>query len=129
LGPQRSQRSSEASSTIHCTSSSKVVPTKALRVPARMTSRSPGRVITTRPLMRSSKRKTRTRARPGSQAPYAPPALTFGLTGKQSVKPVLKRCVLMRLMRSLAPNRRILADSRPSRPEIRPPGMTARTGR
>ena len=38
LGPQRSHRSSEASCTIHCTSSSNVVPAKALRVPAQMTS-------------------------------------------------------------------------------------------
>src|SRR5205823_8010313 len=30
-------------------------------------------------------RKTRNSSRPGSQAPHAPPALTFGLTGKQRV--------------------------------------------
>ncbi|MDE2472844.1 MAG: hypothetical protein KGL35_30035, partial [Bradyrhizobium sp.] len=28
----------------------------------------------------------RNSSRPGSQAPHAPPALTFGLTGKQKVK-------------------------------------------
>jgi hypothetical protein len=29
--------------------------------------------------------KSRNSARPGSQAPHAPPALTFGLPGKQKV--------------------------------------------
>src|SRR5262249_44321838 len=36
--------------------------------------------------MRSSKRKSANHSRPGSQAPHAPPALTFGPTGKQKVK-------------------------------------------
>ena len=39
------------------------------------------------PSMRSSKRKS-ARLTPGSQAPHAPPALTFGLTGKQMVNPM-----------------------------------------
>jgi hypothetical protein len=38
--------------------------------------------------MRSSQRKIRNSSRPGSQAPHAPPALTFGRPGKQKVKPV-----------------------------------------
>src|SRR5213592_4819274 len=35
-------------------------------------------------------------SRPGSQAPHAPPALTFGLPGKQRVKSVQAGCVLIR---------------------------------
>jgi hypothetical protein len=37
----------------------------------------------------------RNSSRPGSQAPHAPPALTFGLPGKQKVKPVGSWCVLI----------------------------------
>jgi hypothetical protein len=37
----------------------------------------------------------RNSSRPGSQAPHAPPALTFGLPGKQSVNQVPGGCVLM----------------------------------
>jgi hypothetical protein len=44
-------------------------------------------------------------SRPGSQAPHAPPALTFGLPGKQSVNPVRSGRVLMCLMSTLPGNR------------------------
>jgi hypothetical protein len=37
----------------------------------------------------------RNSSRLGSQAPHAPPALTFGLPGKQNVKPVSSWCVLI----------------------------------
>jgi hypothetical protein len=37
----------------------------------------------------------RNSSRPGSQAPHAPPALTFGLPGKQMVKPMQAGRVLM----------------------------------
>jgi hypothetical protein len=42
--------------------------------------------------------------RPGSQAPHAPPALTFGLPGKQSVNS--RRCgrALVRLLSGLPDN-------------------------
>jgi hypothetical protein len=43
--------------------------------------------------------------RPGSQAPHAPPALTFGLPGKQSVKPVRSGRVLISLVSTLPGNR------------------------
>jgi hypothetical protein len=39
--------------------------------------------------------------RPGSQAPHAPPALTFGLPGKQRVKPAGRGRVLRSLVSSL----------------------------
>jgi hypothetical protein len=44
-------------------------------------------------------------SRPGSQAPHAPPALTFGLPGKQSVKPVRSGRVLMCLVSTLPGDR------------------------
>src|SRR3954464_4620045 len=44
----------------------------------------------------------RTSSRPGSQAPHAPPALTFGLPGKQTVKQVHAGRDLMRGVRGLA---------------------------
>src|SRR5665213_3989184 len=95
LRPQRSLRSGEASCTIHCTSSSNVVPAKsALRVPAPITSRSCR-------AMRSSKRISATAHAPGSQAPHAPPALTFGLPGKQSVNQPQAGRILMRFVRHL----------------------------
>src|ERR1043166_1142817 len=43
----------------------------------------------------------RNSSRPGSQAPHAPPALTFGLPGKQTVKPTRTRRDLMRGVRGL----------------------------
>jgi hypothetical protein len=47
----------------------------------------------------------RNSSRPGSQAPHAPPALTFGLPGKQRVKPGEAGCVLTRYVSSLRENR------------------------
>jgi hypothetical protein len=49
----------------------------------------------------------RNSSRPGSQAPHAPPALTFGLTGKQTVKQALAGCVFIRPVRGLLRNRNI----------------------
>jgi hypothetical protein len=50
----------------------------------------------------------RNSSRLGSQAPNAPPALTFGLTGKQMVKMVWAGCVLIRILSGLPKNRWIL---------------------
>jgi hypothetical protein len=47
----------------------------------------------------------RNSSRPGSQAPHAPPALTFGLPGKQRVKVERAGGDLIRLLRSLPHNR------------------------
>jgi hypothetical protein len=47
----------------------------------------------------------RNSSRPGSQAPHAPPALTFGLPGKQRVKSDEAGGVLIRLPRTLYRNR------------------------
>src|ERR1700686_5881311 len=73
--------------------------------------------------MRSRKAETRDSSRPGSQAPNAPPALTFGLTGKQMVKAVWAGSVLIRLLSSLPRNPGILRKvndlGHPGRP---PPG-------
>jgi hypothetical protein len=46
----------------------------------------------------------RNSSRPGSQAPHAPPALTFGLPGKQSVNSGRVRRALKRLLRGLPHN-------------------------
>src|SRR3954451_17688877 len=43
----------------------------------------------------------RNSSRPGSQAPHAPPALTFGLPGKQTVKPARTGRDLMRDVKGL----------------------------
>jgi hypothetical protein len=43
----------------------------------------------------------RNSSRPGSQTPHAPPALTFGLPGKQSVNQALRGRILMSLVSSL----------------------------
>ena len=104
LGPRRSQRSSEASCTIHCTSSSNVVPANTLRVLAQMTSRSCrlgdlGRGLSLDAVVEAEIRNS---SRPGSQAPHAPPALTFGLPGKQKVKSVRTGRVLIRFLSSFA---------------------------
>ena len=106
LGPRRSQRSSEASCTIHCTSSSNVVPAKALRALAQMTSRSCRVGVDLRQKRPCSldavvEAEIRNSSRPGSQAPHAPPALTFGLPGKQKVNPVRTGRVLIRPVRYL----------------------------
>jgi hypothetical protein len=47
----------------------------------------------------------RNSSRPGSQAPHAPPALTFGLPGKQRVKSEQAGAVLIRLPGTLCHNR------------------------
>jgi hypothetical protein len=47
----------------------------------------------------------RNSSRPGSQAPHAPPALTFGLPGKQRVKLERAGSVLIRLPGTLRHNR------------------------
>jgi hypothetical protein len=51
----------------------------------------------------------RNSSRPGSQAPHAPPALTFGLPGKQRVNEVPGGCDLIRFLSSLARNVKILS--------------------
>jgi hypothetical protein len=43
----------------------------------------------------------RNSSRPGSRAPHAPPALTFGLPGKQRVKQVRADGILTRLLNTL----------------------------
>jgi hypothetical protein len=48
--------------------------------------------------------KIRDSSRAGSQAPNAPPALTFGLPGKQKVKPALTGRILMCPVNSLPQN-------------------------
>ena len=45
--------------------------------------------------------ESRTSSRPGSQAPHAPPALTFGLPGKQKVNPTGWGRVLISFVSSL----------------------------
>src|SRR5476651_2497497 len=47
----------------------------------------------------------RNSSRPGSQAPHAPPALTFGLPGKQRVNQARTRGILIHLPRTLPRNR------------------------
>jgi hypothetical protein len=120
LGPRRSQRPGEASCTIHCTSSSNVA-RKASRVLAQMTSRLPGlRVGLTAdeacfPRCGRPQRKIRNSSRPGSQAPHAPPALTFGLTGKQRVNWMQAGGDLIRSVRGLPHIGRVLRN-----PQARP---------
>jgi len=55
----------------------------------------------------------RNSSRPGSQAPHAPPALTFGLPGKQRVKSVQAGCVLIRPVSTLPRNRKVLPMNEP----------------
>jgi hypothetical protein len=74
------------------------------------------------PSMRSRKAENRNSQRPGSQAPHAPPALTFGLPGKQSVKMVEVRAVLMCPMNALRRYCRILATKSCWVPERENPG-------
>src|SRR5947207_13899681 len=59
--------------------------------------------------MRWSRRKIRTANAPAAQAPHAPPALTFGLPGKQMVKPVQAGRDFIRMWSSLPENRKFLA--------------------
>jgi hypothetical protein len=55
----------------------------------------------------------RNSSRPGSQAPHAPPALTFGLPGKQRVNQGQAGRDLIRLLRSLPGIRKVLAMNEP----------------
>jgi hypothetical protein len=57
--------------------------------------------LKTEEALRSLDAEIRNSSRPGSQAPHAPPALTFGRPGKQSVKPERTGCVLRRRVNSL----------------------------
>src|ERR1700712_1020689 len=68
-------------------------PQAFLRVLAQMTLGDAGPYVLTS--------KSRNSARPGSQAPHAPPALTFGLPGKQRVNWGAQRRVLGRILGSL----------------------------
>jgi hypothetical protein len=54
----------------------------------------------------------RNSSRAGSQAPHAPPALTFGLPGKQRVKSVRGGCDLIRLVSTLPHIRKVFTDER-----------------
>jgi hypothetical protein len=58
--------------------------------------------------MRVVEAEIRNSSRPGSQAPNAPPALTFGLPGKQMVKVVGAGAVLVRVLNTLPGNPGIL---------------------
>jgi hypothetical protein len=69
----------------------------------------------------------RNSSRPGSQAPHAPPALTFGLPGKQRVKSVQAGCVLIRLVSTLPRNRKVLPMNEPD--PARPAASTTAEGR
>ena len=62
----------------------------------------------------------RNSSRPGSQAPHAPPALTFGLPGKQRVNRGEAERDLIRLLSSLPRIRKVLPISEPGRPRFRP---------
>jgi hypothetical protein len=56
------------------------------------------------PLDALDEAEIRDSSRAGSQAPNAPPALTFGLPGKQKVKPTLTGRILMCPVNSLPQN-------------------------
>jgi hypothetical protein len=58
----------------------------------------------TLPLDALDEAEIRDSSRAGSQAPNAPPALTFGLPGKQKVKPTLTGRILMCPVNSLPQN-------------------------
>jgi hypothetical protein len=60
----------------------------------------------------------RNSSRPGSQAPPAPPALTFGLPGKQRVNRAEAGCDLMRPLSSLPQNRKVLPINAADRPDF-----------
>jgi hypothetical protein len=64
----------------------------------------------------------RNSSRPGSQAPHAPPALTFGLTGKQKVKSVGTGHDLIRLPSGLPRIRKVPAVDHPQSAELAPQG-------
>jgi hypothetical protein len=85
----------------------------------------PGWVSTSRqapiPLDAVVEAEIRNSSRPGSQAPHAPPALTFGLTGKQKVKSGGTGCVLRRRVNSLPQFGEILSIERAEFP-WNPPG-------
>ena len=89
---------------------------KRLRVLAHVTSRScragcgPQAEEATCSLDAVVEAEIRNSSRPGSQAPHAPPALTFGLPGKQRVKSVRAGRVLIRLLSSLPQIRKDFSD-------------------
>jgi hypothetical protein len=58
----------------------------------------------------------RNSSRPGSQAPHAPPALTFGLPGKQRVNQGEAGRDLIRLLSSLPAIRKVLPIDEPGHP-------------
>jgi hypothetical protein len=60
--------------------------------------------------MRFVEAEIRNSSRSGSQAPHAPPALTFGLPGKQRVNRVQTGDDLTRLLNSLPANRNIFTN-------------------
>ena len=62
-------------------------------------------------------------SRPGSQAPHAPPALTFGLPGKQKVNRVQAGGDLICLVNSLPQIRKLLATERPQSARFQPAGV------
>src|SRR5580704_18153149 len=70
--------------------------------------------------MRSRKAEIRNSSRPGSQAPHAPPALTFGLPGKQSVNQREAGRDLIRLLSSLPVIRKVLPIDEPDPPRFCP---------
>jgi hypothetical protein len=70
----------------------------------------------------------RNSSRPGSQAPHAPPALTFGLPGKQSVNRLRWGRVLTRHLGGLPRNRRNFADPALACRGFGPPRTTAQAG-
>jgi hypothetical protein len=60
----------------------------------------------------------RNSSRPGSQAPHAPPALTFGLPGKQSVNRGEAEHDLIRLLSSLPRIRKVLPMNEATTPVL-----------
>src|SRR3984893_16220597 len=109
LGSRRSHRPGEASCTIHCTSSSNV-PANAASSGTSDVLVMPGWVSTSMqkrppvPSMRASTRKSARLHAPAAKRQNAPPALTFGLPGKQMVNSVEAGCDLIRLLSTLLKN-------------------------
>jgi hypothetical protein len=83
-----------------------MLPAKTRR-PAQMSSELAGRVLKAKnllPLDALGEMDIRDSSRAGSQAPNAPPALTFGLPGKQKVKRLRTRRFLISSARGLPQN-------------------------